>query len=588
VKTIIRVHIFSRETQTILRLPLILGLAAWIFVHAGNSSLAQTSSEETLKVDVNLVTVGVRATDSAGRVIPGLCSQDFRLLEDGHPHPLSFFSAEKQPISLVMLVDTSFSMGGEGNKMDFVKKAALSLVESIHPESELQYYTFHHEVNRKVDFTTDRDLIKSAISNTVVDPGGTSFYDALIQALGQLHRARFPRQAVVLFTDGVDQHSRHTLEEVVKAVQGTQAEVFMIGLFSSKDDEDFRQSGKTVSLISGRAVDNPQFSFAQLAEESGARCFFPQSETDLPLVVDAISKDLESQYTLAYYAQNTANDDHFRLIEVKSTQRGIKIRSRRGYRLHGGAGEAELMGMLKTAVTKEPSGSPQKTYLYESKLEKKNGRIVYREDFSNLDTGWPKTKEMFCDQGHYSMTLEKTYTPPIPYPDRTGFPINSRRIDRRESLEVSNGPSLANFRCSLTVNFHSRGNRGLSETPSTVIPAAGMVFRLNERGYYAYLLTWYPNSKDTFLRLVRKNVDSSTLIDIVPWTKLTEESQRADRSLPGKIIAVTCLGSQLALFLNGEPVVEVFDNTFAVGMVGMALVGEGSAIFDDLLLEELP
>ena len=132
----IRFRIFSRWPQSSWLKPLVLGLAGWTFVNGGNLLLAQAASEETLKVDVNLVTVGVLVTDSKGREISGLRSQDFRILEDGHPQNLSFFSAEKQPISLVLLVDTSFSMGGEGHKMAFLKKAAVSLVESIHPESE--------------------------------------------------------------------------------------------------------------------------------------------------------------------------------------------------------------------------------------------------------------------------------------------------------------------------------------------------------------------------------------------------------------------------------------------------------------------
>ena len=587
-KTIDCLRIFSRLTQSGLRLPLLLGLAVWIFVNGGNLLLAQAASEETLKVDVNLVTVGVLVTDSKGREISGLRSQDFRILEDGHPQNLSFFSAEKQPISLVLLVDTSFSMGGEGHKMAFLKKAAFSLVESIHPESEFQYYTFHHEVLRKVDFTKDRELIQSAISKTTVDPGGTSFYDALIEALGQLHRAQFPRQALVLFTDGVDQHSRHSLEEVVRAVQGTQAEVFMIGLFNGKDDEIFRLSGKTVSLVGGREVDNPRVSFKQLAEESGARCFFPQSEADLPPVVEAISKDLGNQYTLAYYAQNPSSDDHFRLIQVKVNRKGATIRARRGYRLHGTAGGPELMVMPKTAATSGPSGPRPKTYLYESKVEKKDGLIVYREDFSNPDTGWPKNKEMFYAQGRYHLTREESSIPSVRYPDRTGVPASAFRIEQRDSLVAANGPSLENFRCSLTIESHRRLNRGSPETPSTVIPAAGLVFRLNERGYYACLLSGYPNANDIFVRLVRKNVDSPTLIDILPWRKLARNSRTTENSLPGKRIAVTCQGSKIGLFLDGEPVVEVYDSTFAFGMAGMTLVGKGSAIFDDLLVEEIP
>jgi 3-dehydroquinate dehydratase len=148
-------------------------------------------------------------------------------------------------------------------------------MERAYPDSEFQYFTFHHEVARAVDFTLERERVKSAISRTAAERRGSSFYDALIEALGEIHRAKYRRQVIILITDGADQHSKHTLDEVVEAVQTAEAEVFMIGYFNREEDTVFRESGKTVTLISGQEVDNPRFSFKRLAEESGVRMLFP-------------------------------------------------------------------------------------------------------------------------------------------------------------------------------------------------------------------------------------------------------------------------------------------------------------------------
>src|SRR5438034_2869819 len=102
-----------------------------------------------------------------------------------------------------------------------------------------------------------------------------------------------------MITDGDDQHSGHNLDEVIQAVQLSQAQVYLIGYFSPAEDEIFRRSGKTVTLISGQENDNPRFVVKRMAEESGAECFFPKSESDLKQAVETIVRHLQHQYTLA-------------------------------------------------------------------------------------------------------------------------------------------------------------------------------------------------------------------------------------------------------------------------------------------------
>ena len=87
-------------------------------------------------------------------------------------------------------------------------------------------------------------------------------------ALDRFDRARYPRHVLVVITDGADQHSRLRLDDVLRAVQGSQSQVYLVGFFDPKEDAVFRDSGKTVTLVSGREIDNPRYVFKRLAEES--------------------------------------------------------------------------------------------------------------------------------------------------------------------------------------------------------------------------------------------------------------------------------------------------------------------------------
>jgi Ca-activated chloride channel family protein len=289
---------------------------------------------QTMRVEVALVTVGVRVIDSNGDAITGLRSADFTLLEEGSQRSIAFFSNQERPISLSILLDRSNSMDMSG-KLRRAREAASSLVQSSHPDTKMLYLPFDVDIPRDRDFTADREHVESLIETT--EPGeGTALYDAIVETLRRSIDAPLPMQALVLITDGTDQHSRHSLDDVIRAVEVSQVQLYMIGYFSRFEDQLFRSSAETIRRIDGREVDNPRMVFQRLARESGAEAYFPKSGQDLRRAIEEISRDLRQQYTLAFYPPRNAPAGSYRRLQVKVNRPGATVRARPGYRVaHG-------------------------------------------------------------------------------------------------------------------------------------------------------------------------------------------------------------------------------------------------------------
>ena len=285
---------------------------------------------QTIRVEVSLVTVGVRVTDSRGRDVQGLKAEDFTILEDGVRREVAFFSGETQPMTLGILLDSSGSME-YNRKIDRAKEAARALVGGALAGSEFFYIDFDERVTPASDFTTDRLKIESAIEQTSAE-GGTSLYDALLQGLTMTDRARLPLQALVVISDGADQHSKSNLEEILDIVRKSEIQIYTIGYFSPEEERLFRTPGTQLSLTNGVAVDNPRIALEKIARESGAASFFPASDKELAEAIVKINEDLKTQYTISFYP---ASSDRNRYHSLKVTVRGNRytVRARPGFGL---------------------------------------------------------------------------------------------------------------------------------------------------------------------------------------------------------------------------------------------------------------
>jgi len=301
------------------------------------SAVAQSEEkcEEALHpkflVGVELVTVAVQVTDEKDKPVFGLKQRDFLLYEDDVPQEIFFFSEQGQPISLGLLLDQSRSM--KGSKFDCVKRASLTFLSQAPPGSEFLFITFDHRVHTVCSFTNSTDQVKSLVRETEESEGGTSLYDAIVAALEHFSDAHHPRQALVVITDGADQHSWTPFEEVLHRLQASMVQLHLVGYFNSFESRLFDDSGKTVELIDGSQIDNPKVVFGRLSNDSGARAWFPKSDHDLQIAARQISTDLHSQYALAYHPPDQSERSKYRRIKVRVLRKDVHVRARHGYRL---------------------------------------------------------------------------------------------------------------------------------------------------------------------------------------------------------------------------------------------------------------
>ncbi len=157
---------------------------------------------DTLKIDTNLVTVPVIASDPSGAYVADLAREEFKLVEDGVPHEIAFFATVTAPFHVVLMLDTSASTR---EKLRTIQESANAFVQQLQPADRVKIISFDDKVKDHNEFTSNRDLLTSAIYKT--RPGqGTKVYDAVQLALNVIRPIR-GRKAIVIFSDGVDFHS---------------------------------------------------------------------------------------------------------------------------------------------------------------------------------------------------------------------------------------------------------------------------------------------------------------------------------------------------------------------------------------------
>ncbi|HWP42812.1 MAG TPA: VWA domain-containing protein, partial [Blastocatellia bacterium] len=180
------------------QLLIILALAAI----AGVAPATGSHQQDSVKLSATLVEVPATVTDRAGKFIPDLAREDFKVFEDGKQQQIAMFSTVKQPFHAVLVLDTSNSAE---DRLRAIQNLAIEFARQARPEDRLMVIKFDNEVRQLTDFTSNLDEIEEAIRGA--ETGfGKLFYEAVTRALEQLKDIE-GRRAVILFTDGVDMRS---------------------------------------------------------------------------------------------------------------------------------------------------------------------------------------------------------------------------------------------------------------------------------------------------------------------------------------------------------------------------------------------
>jgi VWFA-related protein len=538
--------------------------------------LALSQERATFTAEADLQSIAVEVTDRQGRDIRGLTAADFTLLEDGRPQKISFFGAGEQPISVTVLIDSSASMRS-GNKLDRVRRILPPLLHGNLPTDEIYFAQFTDRVFPIKPLAGDERLRPPF--RPVDRRAGTAFYDALRTAVCTLRTARNLRQAVVVITDGADQHSRLTLDELIRTAQASRPQIFIIGLFDAREADIFRNSGKVVTLVNSRDIDNPLKAFERISKETGAEAFFPANQRDLENAVTRILGILRAQYTLAY---QTERPNEYRRIQVRVNRAGARVSARRAVGAEAADGGTAHFSAEGCEVSKAAHPYPWESHV----IQTTGGLAMYRDDLSDPKSGWPMHQGLRYAGGGYEIPVASLA--PQARSAGAGMMAESVEAGGRVPGEIAAyGPWFSDFRASVKIEPHPERN-GEGD--------GGLIFRLNARGYYLLLLQRGKGASDTLVRdvdgraiaykLVKRFWDGPAEETIVPWTPFrpspTETSFKPGPVSPWVTAAVECAGSHIAVRIDGIQAIDFTDDAFADGQIGMAFFGHGRALFRDL------
>ncbi len=200
--------------------------------------------EQIIRVDVNLVLVPVTVTDPIGRVVSGLERENFKLYDDKAPQQIVSFSTEDVSYSVGLLFDASSSMH---DKISEARLATQAFLDSANPDDEVFLMTFADRPTMRMDFTSDF----SAVTNSLLSAnakGSTALIDAVYIALERMRSAHNPRKALLVVSDGGDNHSRYTRRDLERVAREADVQIHAIGIH---DNPRFREEMYGTDLLEG-------------------------------------------------------------------------------------------------------------------------------------------------------------------------------------------------------------------------------------------------------------------------------------------------------------------------------------------------
>ena len=280
-------------------------------------------SQDAINLATVLVSVPVTVTDRSGRAINGLKKENFRVYENKVEQPISFFTAEDAPASIGVIFDISGSMSD--GKIIQAREALSRFIQTSHEQDEYFLISFNSTPHLLLDGTRDAQAVLDEFKN--VHPGGeTALYDAVSLGIEEVSHGIYPKRAVILISDGEDNHSRYSFNQLRRSLQESDVAIYTIGIGGYTPR---RSMSQVVMESLGRVVmDN-------LASISGGRAFRPWDTKEMDEAFEQIALELRRQYSIGYVPSNYVADGKLHRIRVTlavppSLSR-LVVRNREGY-----------------------------------------------------------------------------------------------------------------------------------------------------------------------------------------------------------------------------------------------------------------
>jgi Ca-activated chloride channel family protein len=272
-----------------------------------------------LRVGVNVVLVNTTVTDPYNRLVTGLEKDNFRVFEDGTEQEVAYFSSEDVPTSIGVVFDMSGSMS---DKVAKAREAAVEFFKTANPQDEFSLVTFNDRAELASRFTNSVEDLQTRMMFTAAR-GRTALLDAIYLGLSQMRGAHNAKRALLIISDGGDNHSRYNESDIRNFVKESDVQIYAMGVFSAVGSRATTEEVEGPSLL------------GELCDLTGGRVFPVDSLDALPDIATKIAMELRNQYVLGYKPANKINDGHWRKIKVKiRPPRGLpplNVYSRTGY-----------------------------------------------------------------------------------------------------------------------------------------------------------------------------------------------------------------------------------------------------------------
>jgi Ca-activated chloride channel homolog len=252
-----------------------------------------------IKTNVDLVLVPVTITDPMNRLVTGLDRDNFAVYEGKDQQDIRHFSSEDAPISLGVIFDVSGSMS---SKIERAREAVVEFFKTANPQDEFFMITFSDKPEEITDFTQSVEEIQGKLIYSV-PKGRTALLDAIYLGVSKMRQAKYPKRALLIISDGGDNHSRYTEGETKSLVKEADVLIYAVGIYDRYMSTPEEQLGPAL--------------LNDVTELTGGRAFTIDNPNDLADVATKIGIELRNQYVLGYRPKNPAHDGKWRKIKVK-------------------------------------------------------------------------------------------------------------------------------------------------------------------------------------------------------------------------------------------------------------------------------
>jgi Ca-activated chloride channel homolog len=285
----------------------------------------ELDDRSTILTNTDLITLTVTVTDTYGRYVSGLGKGAFAVFDNKQQQEITYFSDDDSPVSVGVIFDVSGSMSGE--KVRRARDALSKFIQTSHDSDEYFLIAFNSRAQLLLDRTRDGDSILNKLT-FVETKSQTALYDACYLGVEKVQRGSHPKRALLLISDGQDNDSRYTFNELRKLLKESDVTLYAIGILSGSD------AGSAMGMEGQGTLD-------ELSGVSGGKAFFPRSPAEMDDIFEQIALELRHQYSIGYKPAAFEGDGKWHRVKVKVTPpRGLPrlfVRSKEGYYATAGA-----------------------------------------------------------------------------------------------------------------------------------------------------------------------------------------------------------------------------------------------------------